>query len=477
MQSIMYFLKTLFILLFLSNNFCTNNYYIWHWHLNYGFDKSSLQTLKSIPIKGLFLHSGKFSRIDQWPSFQGITKRGNFIRDVQSLDKYFEEIHLCYTFGNTGTNQFVKKYLNANPTQGVKYITNKIASNFSFYKSLNKKVVGIQIDLEGSGINFDIYTQLIQSIKRSINPQFISITPMSSWINKPKFQKLVKECNFIVPMLYDYFRGKTPQQKLKVTDYHWLKSMVKKYETLDTKVIHGLPTYSYSILYDHKDKMRIPWAVYNPNSITENKRFKLLSSTYGISNKQNMFDRVLTYQSIGDFSFKSQSFKKNSTMKYNYVSASALSQYIEAIQSTVTLEDTNIAFFRFGKPSEELVLTAKKIKKAVQSSFPATFKVSIDKLYNDKGFYLVFKNLGSSTYFGKQGLKLQFSNATFNDPNSDFDSFSKTELMEDYFQNNEVLVTPSFSKDPKFTLQFILENGITINKSIQMTKNYLILTK
>ncbi|MCO4781100.1 MAG: hypothetical protein KC646_02155 [Candidatus Cloacimonetes bacterium] len=457
--------------------FSQDNYYIWHWHLNYGFDKSSLKTLQSIPIKGLFLHSGKFSRIDNSPSFEGIKKRGNFINDIKSLENYFEEIHLCYTFGNTSTNQFVRKYLNTQPKKAIDYITNRISDNFNFYKSLNKKIQGIQIDLEGSGINFDIYKQLILNIKKTIKPKYVSITPMSSWIKKTKFKKLVRECDFIVPMLYDYFRGKTPQQKLKVTDYHWLKSMVTKYATLDTKVIHGLPTYSYSILYDHKNKMRVPWAVYNPNSVTENKRFKLTNSTYGTSNNQNMRDRVISYQSIGDFSFKSQSFKKNSTMKYNFVSASALSQYIEAIRSMSSDKDTNIAFFRYGKPSEELVLTAKKLKQAVRSSFPATFKLSIKKLATDNGFYLVFKNLGSSTYFGKTGFKLKFTDSTLMDSNSDFDSYTNTELIEDYFQNSEILVTPKFLKNPHFSLQFILENGITINKEILMNKDHLILTK
>lgn len=473
----MHILKIILLLIFLSNNFSKNNYYIWHWHLNYGFDHNSLKVLKSIPIKGLFLHSGKFSRIGEFPSFGGINKRSNFIKDIQSLENYFEEIHLCYTFGNTGTNQFVKKYLNTQPDLAIKYIVSKISNNFDFYRSINKKVVGVQIDLEGSGIDFDIYTKLIKRIKTEINPKFISITPMSSWVKKIKFKALVKECDFVVPMLYDYFRGKTPQQKLKVTDYHWLKSMVKKYASLDTKVIHGLPTYSYSILYDHKGKMRIPWAVYNPNSITENKRFKLESSSYSVSNKQAMFDRVLSYKSVGSFSFKSQAFKKDSIMKYNFVSASALSQYIEAIQSSMDGKESNIAFFRYGKPSEELVLTAKKLKKAVQASFPATFKVAIEKLHSKLGFYLIFKNIGSSSYFGKQGFKLSFPSKTFIDPTSDFDSFNNNQLIENYFQNNEVLVSPLFKESPNFKLEFILENGITINKVIHMDSDKLIITK
>ncbi|PCJ17212.1 MAG: hypothetical protein COB02_14290 [Candidatus Cloacimonadota bacterium] len=457
--------------------FANNNYYIWHWHLNYGFDQQSLSTLKSIPIKGLFLHSGNFSLIDKVPSFEGIQKRTNFVQQIKNLKTYFKEIHLCYTFGNNKNNPFVKGFLNKNPRKAIQYIVSKISQNYEFYQSLNKKIIGIQIDLEGSGIDFDIYKKIILKLKKVINPQLISITPMSSWIKKDKFKQLVKECNFVVPMLYDYFRGKSPKQNLKVTDYFWLKSMVKRYQQLDTKIVYGLPTYSYNVLYNDKGKMKVPWAVYNPNSITENKRFKLISSIYGLSKKKSMHDRVISYEAKDTFSFKSQSFKKHSIMKYNYISPSALAQYIEAIKSTVKTKDTNIAFFRFGKSSEELVLTAKKLKKAITYSFPAYFKISINKIYTPNGFYLSFRNLGSSSYFGKQGLTLNFSNTTIKDSNSDFDFFTKNSLTESYFQHNEVLISPKFKSNPSFKLTFIQENGVTIVKDININGDKLILKK
>ena len=365
-MTIKYLLIILFSLHFTV--YSKNNYYIWHWHLNYGFDKKSLQELKSIPIKGLFLHAGHFSLIDTKVDFEGIKKRSQFVQNIKNLDQYFEEIHLVYTFGNTKTNQFVKKYLNQSPKKAIQYISEMILQNYEFYQSINKKVIGIQIDLEGSGIDFDIYKKLVLELRKKVSPKLLSITPMSSWIKKQKFIELVKECDFVVPMLYDYFRGKTPQAKLKVTDYYWLKSMVKKYQSLKTKVIYGLPTYSYCILYDQSGAMKIPWAVYNPNSITENPRFHQISSEYGVSNQEKMYDRVISYQAKDAFSFKSQNFKKDSIMKYNYVSPSALSQYIEAIVSSVDNKDTDIAFFRFGKSSEELVLTAKKLKKAISKS-------------------------------------------------------------------------------------------------------------
>jgi hypothetical protein len=452
-------------------------YYIWHWHLHHEFDAGSLKTLEKIPIKGLFYRTASFSLVQGKPSFSGIRKRKWFLSQFRSL-KQFEEIHLCYTFGNSSTNPFVTDYLNQKPDLAIPWMVSRIQEDFRFFKKLNPKVKGVQIDLEGGDIQFDLYARLLHSLRGILGDVVLSITPMSGWVKKKDFQPVADASDFIVPMLYDFHRGKKPSNPLKVTDYHWLKKMVKHYDSLGKPVIYGIPTYSYCVLYDESGKMKVPWAVLAPNSATENHRLELEGLSYNQSGKGKekkvTRDRVLSFRSVEKWRFSNMKFEPGSILKYNYLSPSSVNQYLEAIESTPSKWGSGVAFFRFGTPGESLVLNAKRLKQAIDGHYPSDFRCRIEKIsVSDSEFFLVFTNLGKSTYFGKTGFKVS-TNLMPEDNHhpADFDDLiishgenRKTILTENLFQHNEMLLTPLFKKSTlsgaKFKVRLELNNGLT----------------
>ena len=464
----------LIFLILVSETFSKGPYYIWHWHLHHEFDAKSLKTLESIPIKGLFYRTGTFSLIQNKPVFSGIRKRKWFLSQFRSL-KQFEEIHLCYTFGNSSTNPFVTDYLNRSPEQAIPWMISRIQDDFRFFGVLNPRVSGIQIDLEGGHIQFELYARLLRGLKKALPGVTLSITPMSGWVKKKGFKQVTDASDFVVPMLYDFHRGKKSSNPLKVTDYHWLKKMVGHYDKLEKPIIYGIPTYSYCVLYDEMGKMRVPWAVVAPNSASENQRLRLQGLSYNQSGKgkdqMTTRDRVLSFHSLEKWRFSNMNFEPGSILKYNYLSPSAVNQYLEAIDSTASDWGAGVAFFRFGTPGESLVLNARRLKQAIDGYYPSQFQCRVEKLaISETEFFLLFTNLGRSTYFGKTGFTVTTDlNPDDSHHPGDFDHIQNqkggTKLSEGLFQHNEMLLTPLFNnstaKDAGFIVQIELNNGIT----------------
>jgi len=392
----------------------------------------------------------------------------------------FEEIHLAYSFGNSSLDPFVTAYLNRKPAEAVAWICEHIREDFALYHALNHRVQGIQIDLEGGSIDFKIYQTLLDRLRELIPEVKLSITPMSSWVKRPSFQKLAESADLIVPMLYDFKRSRNAKYDLKVTDYHWLQKMVKLYDQLNKPVIYGIPTYSYSIVYDHTGKMEIPWALISPDSATENLRLSRGSMTYNLSKGDGEStlsrDRVLKFQALEKVRFSNQSFQKGSTVKYNFLSPSAVAQYMEAVTETPSRWGRGIAFFRFGVPGEALVLDAWRLKAAINESFGSKIKIKAEIIEGSQGeFFLALTNLGRSTYFGKTGLSLILPPGIeiFSKSSGDFERFSTRDgahvFEEDFFERREMLITPllRFVKDLGVLspLQLVLErsDGITVS--------------
>lgn len=457
------------------------NYAIWHWHLNYNFDQDSLKTLAEIPVSDLYYHAGNFALIRQKPAFETTVKRQNFIADFSGLQQ-FKSIHLCYTFGNSPASPFVTEFLNKDAVKGISYITELIKEDFLFYQTLNEKVQGIQIDLEGGNINFSIYRELLSAIKEHIPQAIISITPMSSWIKRPEFRKLTEEVDFIVPMLYDFHRGRRPEDELKVTDYNWLKKMVTDWDKLEKPIVYGLPTYSYSILYDHNGQMRIPWAVHNPETITENRRFELQHFDFnrsGSGQESRMGrDRVISYVAMENFTFSNQNFDAGSRFKYNFISAQALNEYIEAIKSSNPKYGLGIAFFRYGKPTEALVLSAERLKMAVSGDFYSPLSIRLERINTgNKQFFISFTNKGSPSYFGKTGFTVEMPEncllghiTDFDHQNCETKEAQNCLLKEEYFDSNETLISPLLTPDcSEMRLKFVLKNGTIAERIITTT--------
>ena len=473
------------VMLFSSFTPAQTDYYVWHWHLKHEMDQKSVNTLKSIPIKGVFYRTGHFGYAHAKPYFKGIRKHSQFFKKIQKMNE-FEEMHLSYSFGNSASEPFVKKYLNATPKAAIEYISTKILHEFRLYKSVWKNLTGVQIDLEGGGINFGIFADLLSALKAKIPDTVISITPMSSWYKKPKFKQVADLSDLVVPMLYDFHRGKTSNAPLKVTDLEWLKKVSRGWDQLGRPVLFGLPTYSYSVFYDEKTKMKIPWAQVSPEFATQNQHMEMSLSTYNETGPKNSSyqsrDRLIEYTVPKKVTYSNITFRKGSKLRYNFLSPSAVSQYIEAVRGQETPNSRGIAFFRFGLPGEKLVLDAWRLKAAISGNFSKQAKFRLDVIPlgpsesrpSERTFRYALVNLSDNSYFGKEGMhaSLQGAQILLKGAREDFDVVDPKDdqihFRERYFSRYEMLLSPMMTSEQdelELKLSFEKANGMTYRGS------------
>lgn len=451
-------------------------YYIWHWHLKHELDVRSQKELFKIPIKGLFYRVGHFSAEGGQPHVKRIKKNLRFPEHFSGLNQ-FKEVHLAYSFGNSSSDSFVRKYLNKSPDAIIPWIVEIIRQDFTFFKALNSSVMGVQIDLEGGHINFEIFKDLMAELDNKLPKTLLSITPMSSWYSKKGIKDVLRHVDVVIPMLYDYRRGKRSSEPLKVSDWEWLPEVAMKWEQLGTPVIFGLPTYSYCVVYDHNSKLKIPWALVSPDTATESKALTEPSMTYNATDKSKLFsrDRVIDFKVAESWRFSNHLFKKGSRLKYNFVSSSALSQMITAIESKRGKLGLGYAFFRFGIPGEALVLDAWRIKRAVDQRFGRGFKFEIRKRLLNSEIILEVKNYGVPTYFGKTGFIMQIEGCEAKVANaSDFDAVTESDgvlnLHEEYLKPYELLFSPTLKCDHDSTVKIIIHDasGVEHQRGIQL---------
>jgi len=466
-----FFLLLLHFLALSSSQANTNfNHYVWHWHLKLEMDQKSAQALQKIPIKGVFLRVGHFRFVDQAPLVRGLKKRKGFF-DRLSHFRNFEEVHLAYSFSNARVDRFVRDYLNEKPEEAINFISRQIAQDLAFYGTQLSNVKGVQIDLEGAGVDFTIFENLMRRLKRDFPELILSITPMSSWYKKKEFEKVLNYTDLLVPMLYDYHRGKKSDGPLKVTDVEWLEKAIPRWDKLGKKWLIGTPTYSYCVFYNEEKKMKVPWALVAPDTASENRAFHPVKLDFnkGSRTKTMTRDRVLEYELKADMTFSNMTFRKGSKLKYNFLSVTALEEILTRIKSIPVKNAVGIAYFRFGVLGEKLVLDAFRLKKAIQSNFqfPVNLEVKALRVNKDSKLYLSLTNQSLPSYFGADGLTLKMQNCRILGGLGDFDRREKQVLIENYFAQNELLITPQLecSKDGLFSLEFTGYGGV--RKSFQ----------
>ncbi len=416
--------------------------------MRHQIDDQTLAELKEIPIQGLFYRMGHFELREKSPFLDRLKKHESFLKDFKRLT--FPEIQVVYTFENSSNHGFVRGYLNQPNKGGVEFVARSMVEDFEMLRAVNPSVSGIQIDLEGPGVDFSVFLQLIQKVKKLAPHAKISITPMSSWHKRKDFLAVAQASDLVVPMFYDFHRGKKVEDPLKVTDISWLKRIVSEWDSLKVPMLIGLPTYSYCVLYDHQGVQAVPWAVTSPESISDNPVWKLISD-----NPQSA-DRVLLWRAQKDFSFQRQPFKKGSSMKYNFVSSASLNAYLQAIQSLPLKNNHGIAFFRLGYLNEPLVLDARRIRRSIANQPLAKLEIKVTRLaVSQTEFFLVFSNQGEPTWFGGEGLRVQIPKSRVIGDSSDFDQHKiedhgKTmELVEEYFDAGETLISPRLQEGPE----------------------------
>jgi len=213
-------------------------------------------------------------------------------------------------------------------------------------------------------------------------------------------------------MLYDYAKDKYVSVMVRVTDTKWIEDWVAKTDKLEVPFYAGIPTYSYSVIYDKKGKRYVSWAKSSPEDLSQNPDFELIKSKRASVRGADEYngDNVYTFKAIRDTYLENYELKKGSKVKIDFVTPYGITRYIEASKKSEARNLLGVAFFRYGYSHEELVLGYRDISRAIEKGNMPVSRPEVEILFNSQGHIpikigdvikigVILKNTGESPSF------------------------------------------------------------------------------
>jgi hypothetical protein len=431
--------------------------FFWHWHRKTHLDKAGISKIIGWNFKGIFLQAGEFSYYNNSPQFNGLVFQADTFERLSALNDL--QLHLVYTFSAASKFNFVK-YFNNDTNTAINYILRTIDSDLNIFKCRKLKVDGIQLDMEGRQLNISKYKKLIDAVAKKFGKKhLISITPEVSLSLLKRFSILIKNVDFFVPMIYDYAVGKNVNHPLKVTDTRWINSTVKKYRNLHKPFYAGIPSYSYSKIYDEKGNLVDPWAGVSLEGLSENPDFKLIKSrrnTFGKAKKYNG-DNIYLFKALRDTELANYDLKKGAAVKFDMLTPQGVKEYISTVKKIKQKNLLGVAVFRYGYKWNRLIVgeddMGKIYGKTPSKTYPAP-EILFDEKKNKgltKGGYikinLVLTNRGNQESYTsksanslylevKNGKIIKFSRGGFDSAVKNINSLT---LNERHLAKNEAV--------------------------------------
>ncbi|MCK5685072.1 glycoside hydrolase family 18 protein, partial [bacterium] len=245
---------------------------IWYWNGSDSLNDRNHLRLKKIGIKKIFLKAGHF-----WFYNDQFGINSFKYPEPAGLLKKFD-IHLVYTFAQSGKDNFYKQMIKE-PKKAVKYIIDTVEWQIAVFNNVQHPVKGLQFDLEGH-VDLELYARLLKAVKKKFPSLDLSIAVQPFWQKKKGFKKLLNTVDFHCLMLYDFHKAKKQGNISKIADIDWILKEISKFNLLKKPFYAGLPTYSYSMLYNKKGKLIKNWAPFRLEGLSENKYFKYKSTKY-----------------------------------------------------------------------------------------------------------------------------------------------------------------------------------------------------
>lgn len=394
--------------------------FIWHWHKHTYFNKKDIKQLKDLGIKGMFFDMGNFSYYKEAPQFDFLNFNTGTFRRLKALNLL--QTHLVFTFSNSTRFPFVE-YFNSNNKKAVSFVINEIESCLNIFQCMGVEISGIQLDMEGK-VSFKKYKRLIDTIADKFGEEYLlSICTQVYWQKRKDFRALIENTDFIVPMIYDYAIGKRANHLMKVTNSKWIEKIVKEYGDTNKPFYAGIPSYSYSKIYDYKGKRVDLWAKLSPEEISENPDLKLTKSkaVWSKESKKYLGDNDYVFMAIRDTELANYELKKGAGVKFNMLNPEAVQNYILTVEKVSPPNMMGISIFRFGYRWEDLIVNIEGIKEAFNLKRPRGCLPEIDVLIdrsryteNSKGstvsLNFVLRNSGDkSSFLSESANKLRVS--------------------------------------------------------------------
>ena len=330
--------------------------FFWHWHRKTCLTGKNVKKILQLNIKGIFFHMGEFDYYRDKPRFKSFEFQADTFKELKDLNLI--QVHLVYTFSGTPTKAFVK-YFDDNTEEAICFIIEEIESNLNVFQGKGLKISGIQLDME-TNLKLGNYTRLINTVaKRFGRDYLISITPRVYWYKKKGFGDLIKNVDFIVPMIYDYAIGKRAKSLMKVTDIKWIKKVLKKYKGIKKPFYAGLPTYSYCKIYNKEGKRVESWAILSVKEVSEKEAFRLVKTKKGKGQNTYIFKALYSTKLSG------YTFSPGWTVKFNILTLDLVKKYVNLVNTMEGHNLLGVAFFRYGYFKEDLVLNEIEIAQAL----------------------------------------------------------------------------------------------------------------
>ncbi len=330
--------------------------FFWHWHRKTCLSEKNVKKILEVKTKGIFFHMGEFDYYRNEPRFKSFEFKADTFKNLKELN--LVQIHLVYTFSGTPKKAFVK-YFNDNTEDAIEFVLEEIESNLNIFQGKGLKISGIQLDME-TNVKLGNYTRLINIMaKRFGRDYLISITPRVYWYKKKGFRDLIKNVDFIVPMIYDYSIGKRAKSLMKVTDIKWIKTVLKKYKKIKKPFYAGLPTYSYCKIYNKKGRRVESWAILSVEEVSENKAFRLIKTKKGKGQNTYIFKALYSTKLSG------YTFSPGWIVKFNILTLDLVKEYMNLVNTIEVHNLLGVVFFRYGYFKEDLVLNETEIAQAL----------------------------------------------------------------------------------------------------------------
>ena len=383
--------------------------FIWHWHLYNAPDLHVYARVKNLKMKGIFLHIGEFFYCDGNREFQFLQFHTYSFENL--IGNKNLELHLTFTFSANSRFTFLK-YFDNHTEDAISYIVDTIDSILDMFSCKKIRVDGIQLDMEGK-IDLSKYKSLIDSVRERFGEDYlISIAIPTYWYKKKDFTPLIKSADFIVPMLYDYAKDKYVSGMVRVTDTKWIEDWVAKTDKLEIPFYAGIPTYSYSVIYDEKGKRSVSWARSSPEDLSQNPDFELIKSKRANVRRTDKYngDNIYIFKAKRDTYLENYELKKGSKVKIDFVTPYGIARYIEASKKSEAKNLLGLAFFRYGYSHEELVSGYMEISRAIEKGNMPVPRPEVEILFDSQGYIpmhigdvikigVVLKNTGDSPSF------------------------------------------------------------------------------
>jgi hypothetical protein len=433
--------------------------FMWHWHLDSFLDSKKIDEIKNMKMKGIFLHFGNFTYYENRMQFDGFNYQSDTFKRIKKLNDM--QTHLVFTFANDSRFPFVRHFYK-DTARAVKFIIDEIDSCLHTCRMEGLSVSGIQLDMEGR-LNFAKYKVLVDELEKRYGRDYlISVCIQVFWKNRKGFKELIDKADFIIPMFYDYQIGWTSSDLMRVTNLPWMERLAKVFSGLGKPFYAGIPSYSYSKIYDHRGKRVEMWAGLDVEEMSENPDFKLARSRANKTGDKKVYsgDNDYVFRALRDTKLKNYKLKKGSRVKINLLTHTAVEKYLDAIKQLHPDNLLGFALFRYGYAWEDLVVNPKGIKDAleiekVKGSVPE-LKVLVDRniFVNNKAgdiveFNFKLRNIGDSNSFvSEYANKLQVfvENAQILDASrGGFDSIETNgkniRFAERHLEKNECIYT------------------------------------